>query len=254
MSSSTKPVGEVVEKHYSNLAQNYDKFLIYSDTFVRALTTKMIEMLRLAADDVFVDLGGGTGIYSRDILEQMELRHPVILVDPFPEMLAKVPQDGRIECVEMDALGFSEQPRSYDKVLMKEAVHHVDDKARLFANLHERLSPGGALLLVHVPPVLDYPLFEKALARARRWHADPDELVSLLEQTGFEVASDAVDYRHRIPKEDYFAMVRGRYMSLLTSFSEEELEQGVQEMERAHADADMLDFNDHFDFIAGYKS
>jgi len=40
----------------------------------------------------------------------------------------------------------------------------------------------------------------------------------------------------------------------LERLGDEELEEGVREMELAHADADILDFNDHFDFIAGYKS
>lgn len=244
---------DVIEKHYTNLADNYDSYLHYSGAFIRTLTRKMIAMLDLRPDDAFVDLGGGTGMYSLDILKQVPLRHPVTLVDAFPEMLAKVPDGAPVDTVAMDGLRFSERPGRYDKILIKEAVHHIDDRPRLFRNLFDRLNPGGILLLVHVPPELDYPLFEAALERSLTWHADPDELARQMQDAGFVVARDSVDIAHEMPKQQYFDMVRARYMSLLTSFPEEELAAGLKEMERKWADTEVLSFNDHFDYIAGHK-
>ena len=254
MSRSTAPSSApLLNEHYQRLGADYDDYLHYSDDFVRRLTSKMIRSLDLQEDDVLVDLGGGTGMYAADILAQVPLRHPVILVEPFAQMLANVPADLPIECVQMDALAFSTEPRRYDKVLMKEAVHHVVDQATLFANLHARLSPGGRLLLVHVPPELDYPLFEAALARSRTWHADPARLVRQLRETGFAVERDVLDYRHGIPKEAYFRMVAGRYMSLLSSFSDDELRAGLGEMAERHANRDVLEFTDRFDFITAIR-
>ncbi|MDP8988278.1 MAG: SAM-dependent methyltransferase, partial [Actinomycetota bacterium] len=106
---------------------------------------------------------------------------------------------------------------------------------------------------VHVPPELDYPLFEAAKERARRWHADPDELERLLADAGFQVARDAVDWRHAVPKQRYFDMVASQYMSVLSSFTQEEIDEGLREMNETHAEADVLEFTDHFDYIVGYK-
>lgn len=244
---------DVIQRHYRRLAQSYDDLLYYSGDFVRCVSAKIVEKLCLHADDAFVDLGGGTGMYTADILEQVSLRHPVTLVDPFPEMLAKAPAELPIRRVCMDALTFSAQPGHYDKILMKESVHHVQDRPALFRNLHARLNPGGVLLLVHVPPVIDYPLFEAALERSKTWHADPDELTGQLEAAGFTVERDAFDYRHVIDKEAYFRMVRNRYMSLLSSFSDEELAAGLREMVETYADREMLEFNDHFDYLTAVK-
>lgn len=244
----------VIDKHYRRLAENYDKYLHYSHDFVRTLTRKMVTMLDLRPEDRFVDLGGGTGIYTVDIIAQVPSEHRVTLVDPFPEMLDKVPEEAPIDRVAMDGLRFAEHPATYDKVLIKEAVHHINDRPRLFAALFERLAPGGALLLVHVPPDIDYPLFEAALERSLEWHADPDELEQQLMLAGFDVRREGLDYRHEMPKEHYFDMVRTSYMSLLTSFSDEEREAGLCEMERKYADTDTLRFNDHFDYILGQKA
>jgi hypothetical protein len=49
-------------------------------------------------------------------------------------------------------------------------------------------------------------------------------------------------------------MVRGRYMSLLTSFADDELAAGLQEMEARYRGDDYLDFTDRFDFIVASKA
>ncbi|HSS66480.1 MAG TPA: SAM-dependent methyltransferase, partial [Gammaproteobacteria bacterium] len=103
-------------------------------------------------------------------------------------------------------------------------------------------------------PEIDYPLFRKALERSRSWHADPSALVRALEAAGFAVERDTLEYRHALPKETYFSMVAGRYMSLLTSFSDEELEAGLAEMTETYADRDILEYTDRFDFITGVKN
>jgi len=161
---------DVLDTHYTRLAKDYDDFLYYSPEFVRALTSKMIEKLQLEEDDLLVDLGCGTGMYSLEILKQVSLKQPVVGVDPYPEMLAKIPGDAPIKRLVMDGLEFSRQPGRYDKILIKETVHHIAERDELFANLYERLTPGGILLLVHVPPNVQYPLFQKALARCLDWH------------------------------------------------------------------------------------
>lgn len=245
---------EVIDKHYNRLAKDYDEFLYYSPEFVRALTSKMIEKLDLREEDALVDLGCGTGMYSIDILKQIPLRHPVVGVDPYEPMLAQIPPQAPIIRVAQDALSFSAQPATYDKILIKETVHHIEDRLRLFANLHDRLVENGVLLLVHVPPDVQYPLFRAALERCLNWHADPNELVQQLTATGFQVERDSLDFPHALPKQHYFNMVRNCYMSVLTSFESQELAAGLEEMDTAYAECDVLEFVDHFDFISARKN
>ena len=246
---------QVVQEHYRRLGEDYDRFLLYSPEFVRTLTAKMVAMLDLREDDRLVDLGAGTAMYSLDILQQVPLRTPVVAVEPFEEMLRNIPEDPRIEPVGQDAMAFAREPREYSKVLMKEMIHHVEDRPELFTNLRDRLAGDDArMLLVHVPPKLDYPLFRRALERCESWHADPDELVRDLEKVGMTVERDALDYRHALPKEHYFRMVRGQYMSVLSSFSAEEIEEGLEEMSATYADRDTLEYNDHFDYILARKT
>ncbi len=244
---------KVIDKHYTRLAERYDDFLYYSPEFVRALTSKMIEMLELRDTDTLVDLGCGTAMYSLDILKQIQLKEKVIAVDPFPEMLSKVPLEANVRTVQADAQDFAKRPDTFDKILIKEAVHHIQDRKQLFKNLYERLCKNGILLLVHVPPEVEYPIFEKALERCKNWHADPDELVEDMKEAGFYVERSALRYPHAIPKRKYFEMVRSCYMSSLTSLDECDIEDGLKEMEEKYREQEELHFHDHFDYLKAVK-
>jgi len=244
---------DVLDKHYRRLANKYDEFLYYSPEFVRALTAQMIEKLQLVPSDTLADIGCGTGMYSIDILKQVKLENPVIGVDPYREMLEQIPAESLIVPIVEDALAFSRRDGAYNKVLVKETIHHVADIPEFFANIYRSLPPRGIMLLVHVPPNVQYPLFEAALARCLNWHADPNVLVDQLEVAGFDVERDTLDYQHALPKEHYFDMVRNRYMSVLTSFSDHELQAGLEEIGEKYRDQSALEFADHFDYLTAVK-
>lgn len=254
MAKKTPASSEVLDEHYRNLADDYDEFLHYSDDFVRILTAKMVDHLDLGEEDRLADIGCGTGIYSLDILQQVDLKHPIFGVDPYPEMLAAIPDWANIEPIATTALEFSREGRAYDKVLIKEGIHHVRKREEFFANVHGSLPDGGRMLLVHVPPDVDYPLFEAALERCLEWHADPDVLEAQLAATGFTVERDAVDIHHEIPTAHYLRMVANCYMSVLTSFEKGELEAGLDEMRGLYGHMDTLRFVDHFDYITAIKN
>lgn len=246
---------ELVKKHYENLANRYDEFLYWSADFVGRLTDKIVEMLGLNPDDRLLDLGGGTGMYAQAILERVPLNRRVTVVDPFPQMLSMIPKDAPIDPVAADAVDYSAEAPSFDKVLMKEALHHVDRKYELFTNLYERLEAGGRILLVHVDPnLVEYPLFDAALENARNSFARPDEVMELLKRAGFEARRDQLAYRHDVPTGQYHRMVEGRYMSILTGLKDEELQEGLQQMRARDARTERLRFTETFSYVLGIKA
>lgn len=249
---------DVIDEHYERMADNYDSHLSYSGDFVHTLSRSMVEKLRLSEEDRFVDLGGGTGLYTAAILELVALRHPPLLVDPVAAMLDQASEDLGARKLAQGAVAWATdaaaQGETYDKVLMKESIHHIEARAKLLGHLHDCLAPGGALLLVHIPPQIEYPLFTAALERSLEWHADPDELERLVKEAGFDVERETFEYRHRIPREQYVQMVSDQYMSVLSTFSEAEIEAGMAEIEERYGDTDVLEYTDRFECITGRKA
>lgn len=237
-------------EHYQKLAQNYDKFWVYSPEFIDFLTQKIIDVLELKSTDTLVDLGCGTGIYTKSIVSKFPLQNPVICVDSSEEMLDRIPNNSQYKTFVKDGIEFAYEPGKYDKILMKEMIHHIADKEKFLQGLFERLNLTGSLLLILLPPTIEYPLFTEALRTYEAVQPNYNDLVKLFQKIGFKTTVDWVEYPVSLPKETYFEMVENRYMSLLSRFDDTQLQKGLAEMEQKYCDQSRLEFCDRFVFIS----
>ncbi len=242
-----------IQEHYQNLAKQYDDFWGTSSHFIEFFTKKMIENLQLKSTDVLVDLGCGTGIYSKAIISQIQLENKIICVDPSDKMLSKIPSNSHYQPVVKDAIKFSQEPGEYDKILIKEMIHHIDDKEKLLQGLFNRLNEQGILLIILLPPTIEYPLFQQALSVFESVQPHYNYLVNLCENIGFETTVNFVEYAVSIPKDKYFNMVKNRYMSLLSRFNDEEINRGLTEMTEKYSNLSDLEFCDRFVFLVAKK-
>ena len=241
------------QKHYQRIGSIYDDLWSYSEDYIRFMGLKIIEYLRLTESDNLVDLGCGTGLFSQSIVKQIELDNPVICVDPSQEMLSQIPLSPQYQTKAEDAVIFVSENSGYNKVYMKEAIHHIDDKELLFSNLFESLNRVGIFLLILLPPTIEYPLFKKALELYESRQPNYKHLTSLLEKVGFNVSVDIVEYLQSIPKTKYLKMVENRYMSLLSFFDDQQLREGLAEISTKYAQQSILEFPDRFVFITASK-
>ncbi|MGK7940745.1 MAG: class I SAM-dependent methyltransferase [Crocosphaera sp.] len=242
-----------IQNHYQNLAKKYDDFWGSSPDFIQFLAQKIIESLRLVPTDVLVDLGCGTGIFSKAILSQLSLDNPIICVDPSDKMLVKVPNNNQYQPLVKDAVEFAHESGQYDKILIKEMIHHIGDKEKLLEGLFNRLNSEGILLLILLPPTIEYPLFTEALRTYESVQPHYNDLVTIFEKIGFQTTVNLVEYPVSIPKENYFEMVANRYMSLLSRFDDQQLQQGLREMKEKYHEKSNLEFCDRFVFILANK-
>ncbi|MGK7884097.1 MAG: class I SAM-dependent methyltransferase [Crocosphaera sp.] len=242
-----------IQEHYQKLAKKYDDFWGNSSDFIEFLSKKIIENLQLKSTDNLVDLGCGTGIFSKEIASQIKLENKIICVDPSDKMLSKIPENSYYQPLVQDAVEFANKPGRYDKILIKEMIHHINDKEGLLQGLFNRLNEQGILLIILLPPTIEYPLFQQALSVYESVQPNYNDLVVLFEKIGFKTKVNFVEYAVSIPKEKYFKMVENRYMSLLSRFNDQEIKQGLTEMTEKYANLSNLEFCDRFVFLLGQK-
>ncbi|MFJ5034493.1 class I SAM-dependent methyltransferase [Streptomyces sp. NPDC088560] len=139
-----------------------------------------------------------------------------------------------------------------DAMWLKESVHHVVDPELTLRGLADRLAPGGRLLVVMFPATIQYPLFKAALARFEELQPDPAVIERHLRAAGLEASLSYVEHELRIGRDKYLGMVRSRYMSLLSTFSDSEIEKGIEEIRVAHPEP-VLVFPDRFTFVLGRR-
>ncbi|MFF3299970.1 class I SAM-dependent methyltransferase [Streptomyces sp. NPDC002908] len=246
-----------VQGHYEGLAAEYDDHWVYGPSYVPWMAARIAEALRLTATDRIADIGCGTGLFAREVAKAVRPTHPVLCADPSEAMLRQIGTPlppGLMPVVasaEDIADGDVELPHGQlDAMWLKESVHHLPDPARTLRGLAARLAPGGRLLVVMLPTTIRYPLFNAALTRFEELQPDPADIVKHLESAGMKAGLTHVEHELRIDRDRYFGMVRARYMSLLSTFSDGEIEAGIEEMSAAHPEP-ILVFPDRFALVLG---
>ncbi|WP_307852076.1 methyltransferase domain-containing protein [Streptomyces sp. b94] len=246
--------------HYDGLAAEYDEHWIYEPGYVPWMSGQIAGALRLGPADRIADIGSGTGLFAKEVARQLRPSHPILCVDPSEAMLSGLgapPPPGLspvVASAEEVAEGRARLPyEELDGMWLKESVHHVADQARTLHGLADRLAPGGRLLIVMLPATIRYPLFKAALTRFEELQPDPTVIEAHLHRAGLVTRTSHVEHELRIDRDRYLGMVRARYMSLLSTFTDSELEEGVEEMRAAHPEP-VLVFPDRFAFVLGRRA
>jgi hypothetical protein len=191
------------------------------------------------------------------VAKALQPEHPVLCVDPSDAMLRQIgmppPPDLTpiLASAEDIAEGHTTLPcEQLDAMWLKESVHHLPDPAGTLRGLVGCLAPGGRLLVIMLPVTIQYPLFQAALTRFEQLQPDPVNILGHLRTAGLDADLTHVEHELRIDRDTYFGMVRARYMSLLSTFSDSEIEKGIEEMSAAHPEP-VLVFPDRFAFVLG---
>ncbi|MER6531654.1 class I SAM-dependent methyltransferase [Streptomyces sp. NPDC001508] len=248
-----------VRGHYDELAAEYDEHWVYGPDYIPWMAGQIAEALRVSCADRIADVGCGTGLFAREVARQLQPVHPILCVDPSQAMLRQLgtppPPDlvPIVASAEDIAEGRASLPyEQLDAMWLKESVHHVTDQAGALRGLAERLTPRGRLLVVMLPATIQYPLFQAALDRFEELQPDPADIQAHLSAAGLEASLTHVEHELRIDRDKYLGMVRARYMSLLSTFTDSEIEKGIEEMQGAHPES-VLVFPDRFAFVLGQR-
>lgn len=246
-----------VRGHYEDLAAEYDEHWVYGPDHVPWMAARITEALRLSPTDRVADIGCGTGLFAREVERLVQPEQHLVCADPSEAMLRQIGAgpDARLTPVQASAediaTGRVDLPyERLDAIWLKESVHHVTGPAGTLRGLVRLLAPGGRLLVVMLPATIEYPLFRAALDRFEQLQPDPAHITRLLETAGLDTRLFHEEHELRLDREKYIDMVRARYMSLLSTFTDTEIEEGVREIRAAHPETE-LTFPDRFAFVLG---
>lgn len=246
-------------EHYSRAAEHYDDNWEHTAAYVHWMNEQIAECLAVKSGDRVADIGSGTGLFLAGLLPDVDPARPILCLDPSQAMLTQLPDDDRLRPVRASAediaTGRVELPYDQlDAILMKEAIHHVADIPGTMRGLASRLAPGGRILVISLPPRLDYPLFDAALERFAAGQPEPADIARAMAGAGLSVEESLRDFEATVDPGHYRELVGNRWMSVLATFSEEELAAGLEEMRRKHSGRTELRYTDRFAFILGRRA
>ncbi len=252
-------MGDETLRHYGRLATDYDNNWTYSQTYIEEFARKLKKSIDLHTYDRIADIGCGTGLYTAEIHRQVKPEHPILCIDPSSEMLAEIPASDGLKLLRASAEEIASREvllpiaEPLNAIIIKEAIHHVQNQADTISGLADLLAPGGRMLIAMLPTSIDYPLFSAALRKFEELQPDPQDIQNHMTTAGLDARMEPISFTIKIERSRYLKMVNSRYMSLLSYFTDDELSAGVQEIGKRFPQP-ILCFQDNFSFVIGRRS
>ena len=231
--------------HYRIIADRYDYF--YKE-FHKGVIPVLMECLDLKPGHVVADIGSGTGTIAKELYELSGLENPIWCVDPSVEMQEVARQKKGVYTVLKTAEEFfsdSQISESFDRVIAIISAHHFNSDIA-FKRILRSLRPSGIFFLVTTLKS-SLPIFKSAkepvsqsLEEGRKSH------FSFLNNLNAKVSQQEFSYSASVTKSKLYEMFRGRFISLLKQFSDDQIEEGIRELEndafKNMKDGDLINF------------
>lgn len=174
--------------HFSVLAPYYDKFIHRADF------DELIELINLPENGKLLDVGGGTGQVAELLSNRIR---STVVADPSYRMLQQAAKKGGFEliCSVSEALPFVDN--SFERILMVDALHHVENQALTVKELWRVTKPGGRIVIEEPnnqnPAVWAVVILEK-ISLMRSHILSPDRLVRLFETITKKIEVKKIGY------------------------------------------------------------
>ncbi|MGB1204370.1 MAG: SAM-dependent methyltransferase [Chitinophagales bacterium] len=246
--------------HYQDIAANYSSLWSFDKDAPHEAwkLEQVIKKFQLQPADKVCDLGGGPGNFAMQIHQKAQLSNSVLVVDICKQFVEQAAQLPNVESLHTDAFSFARTPNEtlFDKILIKEMIHHLDEERLhlFFKNIRQLLSPNGQLLILTRPQkVPHFPFFEAARKEWEKHQRPASFYIEKLQKGGFtKVSSEVETFSIKLLSKTWFQLIRHRFWSNLSTFSDEEIETGILEI-KENMTGKHFDFIDKCVFISALK-
>ncbi len=176
--------------YFNTLAPSWDEKVGNDESRHEALA-RVFERIQIPAGDRVLDVGCGTGVLFRHIIEKTGSGGVITAVDYAPAMLERArelhPEYENIDYRAGDAASVDLEENYYDAILCFAVLPHVEDKGRFLTTLRRAVNGDGRLYIFHLADTATLNSFHSGLHAPVSHDLLPErrELEELLTSSGF---------------------------------------------------------------------
>ena len=203
-----------------------------------------------------VEVGAGTCICSRELIDIANIKESVLCVDYSASMLKNGENLPYIKTLHLDGLSFSKLDMKYDRIFLRAALHNFGKEVipEFLSNVYKQLNEGGIFVNIAMHGCDNRPWFKKLKEVFPITHISAEYYMEELKKAGFDEVSNHVERTNvAITKQSLFKTFRQRYVTLFEFISDDEIEEGITEIEEQYPKQEVITFVDLYDFTVAKK-
>ncbi|MEY3868905.1 MAG: hypothetical protein RLZZ338_2796 [Cyanobacteriota bacterium] len=219
--------------------------------YITCIVNFLINELSLDSHSHILDIGCGRANIIAALAKQLYVKHPIEGID-ISDTIMEAPNCDGIKLFQKDAISYLETKADniYDCIILKSVLHLIPDISRitLFEQIYRCLRPGKRAIILTMPAEPVIPLFERAKATFRAESLTIEYIQDLANKCSFQTEETNFFYNVLMTKDDYFNLLKIRFISNLRMFSDQEIADGILELDELYQ-GNCLEFRDHIHII-----
>ena len=217
--------------------RNWDnKTWLSSQKYINAFNTFLLKNFNLNSNSKILDIGCGRGKILGALNSKFKFKIKPLGID----IINHKDRDKRINFKKISALDFSSfSNQKFDLILIKQTIHlmKLAEIKRLLRLLKKKLNSKGKILIFTLETNdNEIPTFKLMKHKLEQSLKKDKEILKIITKLYPFRAKKKFFFDVKVKKKEYLKMIKNRYISTLLTFSNKQLDFGVQEIESKYKD------------------
>ena len=213
--------------------KNWDnKTWLSSNAYINSFNKFLIQNTKLNYESKILDIGCGRGKILENLSNKLNLINKPIGLD----LENHKDKSKKMIFKKIDALTYVKKTKfTFDLILIKQTIHLLKKKQaiKLLSICKSILNPNGKIIILSLDPSKnEIPTFQLMKKKLKNSLKKDEKLFNLIFKNQNKIIIKKFVFNVQISKTKYIQMIKSRYISTLLNFTNQQLNNGLNEIEK----------------------
>lgn len=219
----------------STVIKNWDnKTWLSSQRYILSFNRFILKQIKLDRNSRVLDIGCGRGKIISNLSNKLKLHNKPIGID----IENHKDKSKKIIFKKTDALSFVSKTKiNFDLILIKQTIHLVKKNQinKLLLICKNKLNTNGKIIILSLDPHKnEIPAFDLMKKKLKQSLKRDKSLFQLIKKFNTNLTVKKFIFNVKISKNKYLQMIKNRYISTLLNFTEKQIQNGLNEIDKKY--------------------
>ena len=215
--------------------KNWDnKTWLSSQRYILSFNRFILKQIKLDRNSRVLDIGCGRGKIISNLSNKLKLHNKPIGID----IENHKDKSKKIIFKKRDALSFVSKTKiNFDLILIKQTIHLVKKNQinKLLLICKNKLNTNGKIIILSLDPHKnEIPAFDLMKKKLKQSLKRDKSLFQLIKKFNTNLTVKKFIFNVKISKNKYLQMIKNRYISTLLNFTEKQIQNGLNEIDKKY--------------------